>query len=158
MAHPAAHLIEQLGLAPHPEGGWYRELHRSEGRVRRNADGVERCGLTVIAFLLAEGETSHWHRVHGTDEIWQHGGGAPLDLFRLPPGGGTSESLTLAPLGDDGSPLHVIPAGWWQAARSRGPWSLAWCSVGPGFDFSDFQLMHDLAPADHPAGADPGLL
>ncbi len=29
----AAELIERLGLQPHPEGGWFREVHRAAARV-----------------------------------------------------------------------------------------------------------------------------
>jgi predicted cupin superfamily sugar epimerase len=163
-------LIARLQLQPHPEGGWYRELHRSDGQVHRADDGRRRAGLTVIAFLLTEGQRSRWHRVVGSDEVWHHAGGDPLDLWRLPPRGGDPERLRLGPLaaGEDPAapdprqapqgPLEVVPAGWWQAARSRGRWSLLHCCVGPGFDFEDFQLMADLPPADRPAGADPALL
>ena len=56
------------------------------------------------------------------------------------------------------APLQVVPAGWWHAARSRGPWSLLHCCVGPGFAFEDFRLMADLPPAERPAGADPAWL
>ncbi len=163
-------LIARFALQPHPEGGWYRELHRSAGKVSRTDDGEQRAGLTVIAFLLTEGQRSRWHRVAGADEVWHHAGGDPLDLWRLPPRGGKAEHLVLGPLaapadevaaapgvGDHG-PLEIVPAGWWQAARSQGQWSLLHCCVGPGFDFEDFRLMADLPPADRPAGADPTLL
>jgi predicted cupin superfamily sugar epimerase len=62
-------LIKSLDLSPHPEGGWYRELHRSTHGVRRDADAAPRSGLTVIAFLLPRGEISRWHRVAGADEV-----------------------------------------------------------------------------------------
>jgi predicted cupin superfamily sugar epimerase len=164
-------LIDRLDLRPHPEGGWYRELHRSDAQVCRSVDAQQRAGLTVIAFLLTKGESSRWHRVAGADEVWHHAAGAPLDLWRLPPGGGAAECLILGPLdtaaaGDATAagadpppwPLQIVPAGWWQAARSRGDWTLVHCCVGPGFDFQDFQLMAQLPPADRPAGADPALL
>lgn len=159
MAHSAETLIAWLGLEPHPEGGWYRELHRSAGRVRRSGDGGERAAVTLIAFLLRRGEISRWHRVVAADELWHHGGGAPLDMWRLPPEGGTAEKLELGPLDDPTAgatgtamPVQVIPAGWWQAARSRGAWSLMHCSVAPGFDFVDFNLLAELPTADHPIG------
>jgi predicted cupin superfamily sugar epimerase len=158
-------LIARLDLRPHPEGGWYRELHRSDAQVCRSVDAQQRAGLTVIAFLLTQGECSRWHRLEGADEVWHHAGGAPLDLWRLPPGGGAAERLILGPLDAAAAsadpppwPLKIVPAGWWQAARSGGDWTLVHCCVGPGFDFQDFQLMAHLPPADRPAGADPALL
>lgn len=163
----AGALIARLGLQPHPEGGWYRELHRSGESVRR-CDGGERSGLTVILFLLAEGSLSRWHRVQGADETWHHAGGAPLELWRLPPDGGMATAASLGPLGPASiqpppcsvepqppapEPVLVVPAGWWQAARPLGTWSLVSCCVGPGFDFADFELLRHRPPHQHPAGA-----
>jgi hypothetical protein len=34
----------------------------------------------------------------------------------------------------------VVPAGWWQAARSTGEWTLVSCTVSPGFRFEGFEL------------------
>jgi hypothetical protein len=164
---PVDRLIERFCLVPHPEGGLYRELHRSSDQVIRMGDGERRSGITVIAYLLREGERSRWHRVSGSDELWHHGTGAPLDLWCLPPEGGTACRLGLGPLGSGAggseaagppdpaadAPLQVIPAGWWQAARSRGAWSLVYCSVGPGFDFADFELLGDRSPQHQPSGA-----
>jgi uncharacterized protein len=52
----------------------------------------------------------------------------------------------------------VVPAGTWQAARSLGSWSLVSCCVGPGFSFSDFDLLADQPAADRPAAALPEFL
>jgi hypothetical protein len=38
-------------------------------------------------------------------------------------------------------PLCVVPAGCWQAAKPRGAYSLVGCTVGPGFDFQDFEMI-----------------
>ena len=35
------------------------------------------------------------------------------------------------------------PAGFWQAARPTGDYSLTGCSVAPGFDFADFSMLSD---------------
>jgi len=158
-------LIRHYRLAPHPEGGWYRELHRGPASVSR-ADGQRRPGLTTILFLLPQGEISRWHRVSGADESWHHAGGAPLELFCLAPQGGELRCQRLASLSaqpqmmsDDASmPLAVVPAGWWQAARSLGAWSLVSCCVGPGFDFADFTLLRDLPAVQHPSGVLPEFL
>ncbi len=165
-------LVERLGLAPHPEGGWYREEHRSAIRVTRD-DGVQRSALTLIWFLLPGPEISRWHRLLQADETWHHAGGDPLELWLLPPEGGVAERRLLAPLEaplppdsaaapeagrHQPQPVQVVPAGWWQAARCLGAWSLVCCCVGPGFDFQEFQLLHQWPATDHPPGALSDLL
>lgn len=165
-------MVERLRLQPHPEGGWYREEHRSSITVRRE-DGVQRSALTLIWFLLPAPEISRWHRVLQADETWHHAAGDPLELWLLPPDGGVAERRLLAPLaaplplGDEkrsgveaglARPVHVVPAGWWQAARCLGAWTLVNCCVGPGFDFQDFQLLHRWPTAAHPPGALSDLL
>lgn len=155
-------LVAQLRLEPHPEGGWFRELHRSAIPVQR-VDGEQRCALTVIWFLLTATQISRWHRVMGADETWHHAGGAPLELWILPPDGGVAENKLLGPLGggsgsEKALPVQVVPAGWWQAARCLGDWSLATCCVGPGFSFQDFELLHPWPAADHPPGVLAELL
>jgi predicted cupin superfamily sugar epimerase len=37
-------------------------------------------------------------------------------------------------------PQAVVPAHAWQAAESTGDWTLAGCTVAPGFDFAKFEL------------------
>jgi predicted cupin superfamily sugar epimerase len=147
MHERVATLIAQLALQPHPEGGWYRETFRSPRTVRREEDGAVRSGLTTIFFLLAAGETSRWHRV-ASDEAWHHYEGAPLELLSFAPDG---RGATRVALGADAvSRMHVVPAGWWQAARPTGDYALVGCSVGPGFDFADFVMLGDLPMAQRP--------
>ena len=160
----AQHLIERFDLVPHPEGGWYRELHRSHQVVVRT-NGQQRSALTTILFLLEAGAVSRWHRVSGADESWHFAAGDPLELLVLPAAGGRIQrhglgAISAAPLqtGPDArelEPLVVVPADSWQAARSLGAWSLVSCCVGPGFDFADFTLLRDLPPEEHPPGAMP---
>ncbi len=137
-------LIARHGLQPHPEGGWYREVHRSIEQVSR-ADGAQRSALTVILFLLEAGRPSRWHRVRGSDESWHFIAGAPLELQRGPAARGASQSQVLGfnIARPEWVPVAVVPAGWWQTARSLGDWSLVSCCVGPGFDFADFELDAD---------------
>src|SRR3546814_5738074 len=66
-------LIRTLDLAPHPEGGWFRETWRAA------AEPGERAGGTAIYFLLEAHQRSHWHRVDA-DEHWFWHGGAPIGL------------------------------------------------------------------------------
>lgn len=144
-------LIETLRLQPHPEGGWYRETFRSTQPVRRAADGALRSGLTTIFFLLAGGELSRWHRVNA-DEAWHHYEGAPLELLSFAPDGSAATSVALGT--EAAARMHVVPAGWWQAARPSGDYALVGCTVAPGFDFADFALLADLPAAARPPRPD----
>jgi len=131
-------LIESLQLVPHPEGGFYRQIYKSPTRVTRGDDA--RAALTIIHFLLPAGEISRWHRVT-SDEVWIHLKGEPLRLHRF---NGVDASAAIL---DANSPLHVIPAGEWQAAEPLGDYALVACFVAPGFEFADFTLMCDDATA-----------
>ncbi|WP_194743889.1 cupin domain-containing protein [Thermaurantiacus tibetensis] len=142
MTGRAKELIAALGLAPHPEGGWYRETLRVPA-----ADGG-RDVVTAIHFLLEEGQRSHWHRVDAT-EIWCWHGGSPLELRMAEGEGGPVRAIRLG--GDvlAGEAVQaVVPAGWWQAGRPLGGWALVSCIVAPGFRFEGFALA--------PPGFEPG--
>ena len=146
MDHRAEGLIRALGLQPHPEGGYYAEVYRARE-------------VTTIYFLLPAGEKSRWHSVR-SDEIWHHYEGAPLDLLQLTPDGSELERVVLGPLSEIQQPVHCVPASYWQAARSRGAYTLVGCTVAPAFQFADFALLKD-TPAlaskisrNHPAAAE----
>jgi predicted cupin superfamily sugar epimerase len=138
----AAELIETLGLAPHPEGGYYRELFRSANLVDPLDGRERRSALTTIYFLLPADARSLWHRVR-SDEVWHHYEGAPLELLLKPTGASTVERAVLGPCGAAQAPVRWVPAGWWQAARSLGEYTLVGCTVGPGFEYADFELLVD---------------
>lgn len=146
MASVAERLAAQLGLEPHPEGGRYRQLHRSVSAVAVPGRGVERPALTSILFLLARGELSRWHRVL-SDEAWHFHEGDPLELLVLDAGFGGVTRHLLGRASEGNAALAVVPAGAWQAARPLGEYSLVACDVGPGFDFADFALLADV-PAE----------
>jgi len=143
----AAELIASLGLVPHPEGGYFRELHRSASSVQPLDGRTERAALTTIYFLLPEGEVSRWHRV-ASDEVWHHYEGAPLDILTADATFERVTRHTIGPVRENLSPERVVPSGCWQAARSSGAYTLVGCVVGPGFEFADFALLRDGAPHD----------
>jgi predicted cupin superfamily sugar epimerase len=129
----ATEVIARLQLAPHPEGGHYREMFRDSRKV---AGG--RAASTAIYFLLARGERSHWHRVDAV-EVWHFYAGSALELQISDEHG--HRSLHLGPdLRGGGAPQAVVAAGAWQAAASLGDWTLVGCTVAPGFDFAGFEL------------------
>ena len=142
----AAALIERLGLVPHPEGGHFREVHRSAQTVRRGAD--ERAAITTIDFLLAAGEHGRWHVV-ASDEVWHHLAGEPLELVLFDPARRVLERRLVGPVDRDGcTAVAVAPAGWWQAARPLGAFALVGCTVGPGFSYDDFRFVAELPGHD----------
>ena len=142
----AADLFRRLGLRPHPEGGYYREIFRSAARVQPLDGRTDRLALTTIYFLLVAGQVSRWHRV-ASDEVWHHYEGSPLELLVADAGFGDVSRHPLGPVGDNREPVRVVMAGEWQAARSMGPYTLVGCTVGPGFEFADFEMLDSL-PAE----------
>lgn len=142
MATTADRLAAGLGLEPHPEGGRYRQLHRSAMAVSVVERGVERTALTSILFLLARGEVSRWHRVL-SDEVWHFHEG-DLELLVVDAAFGDARRHVLGRASEGKEPLAVVPAGAWQAARPLGEYALVACDVGPGFDFDDFAFLGDV--------------
>ena len=123
-------IIAALNLQPHPEGGWYRQTWA--GPVLHG-----RASGTAILFLLKADQVSHWHRVDA-DEIWLWHAGAPLTLAM---GLTMAQDIRLGPdvLAGD-VPQVVVPADWWQSAKTTGSYSLVSCTVSPGFRFEGFEL------------------
>lgn len=135
-------LIRELQLKPHPEGGYFREVYRSAVNVQPTDDRNLRTALTTIYFLLADGQMSRWHAV-ASDEAWHFYEGAPLELLLMNPDTWAVSRKQLGTFTKEQTPVSVVPAGHWQAARSTGPFSLAGCTVAPGFDFNDFRMLSD---------------
>ncbi len=123
----AAALILAHGLAPHPEGGFYRQTWAGA------PDATGRPTGTAILYLLAG--RSHWHRIDAT-EIWHFHAGAPLVLSVAATADGPAQDATLAPE----APQGIVPPGHWQAAATTGAFSLVGCTVTPGFRFEGFEL------------------
>ena len=112
----ADRLIAELKLAPHPEGGHYRETFRD-------------AHSTAIYFLLRAGEVSRLHRVDAV-EIWHFYQGDPLEIAIA------DAIFVLSP----NNPQIVVPASIWQSARPLGAYTLVGCTVAPPFEFSRFEL------------------
>lgn len=146
MSDSAQNLIEQLGLAAHPEGGWYRETWRGAPAPDGRAAG------TAIIFLLRAGEASHWHKVDAA-ELWLWQAGDPIELRLAAGDAGPVRSVILGADVAAGQQLQGLVAPHeWQAARPHGEarhgYSLVSCVVVPGFDFAGFTLAR--------AGWEPG--
>lgn len=127
-------IIARLDLRPHPEGGHYRETWAAEAAQNERPAG------TCIYFLLQAEERSHWHRVDST-EIWHFYAGDPLLLSISESVDGPARNHLLGPDLDAGElPQLIVPEGHWQSAVPRGAFTLAGCTVSPGFQFRGFEL------------------
>jgi uncharacterized protein len=132
-------IIGHYNLKRHPEGGYFREVYRSEQIVHSNNVDDNRNAVTDIYFLLTKGELSRFHKVLH-DELWHFYSGAPLRLIDY--NGVEVKEIIL-----DGSFKtefqYPIKAGHFQAAESLGDYSLLGCIVAPGFNFKDFSFMEN---------------
>jgi len=143
----ADYWIEKLQLVPLPEeGGMYREIYRAEERIAADAlparFGGDRCFSTSIYYLLRHPEFSALHRLH-QDEIWHFYEGDRLSVCIL----GETGACRVEQMGrnaDRGEHLQlVLRAGeifGAAVARSDG-YALIGCTVAPGFEFQDFELV-----------------
>jgi len=137
--------IKNLGLQPHPEGGYFKEVFRSDEQIPQSSLPSRyhgsRAYTTSIYFLLSGNDFSAFHRIT-SDEIWHLYAGCSLTLYQIMPDG----ELIIQKLGTNlekgERPQIIIPRNSWFAAKPdfEDSFTLVGCSVSPGFDFSDFEL------------------
>lgn len=144
----AEYWIGKLGLAKHPEGGYYKEVYRSSESISpghlpaRYTEGA-RNHATSIYFLITGKDFSAFHRIK-SDELFHYYSGTPLKLHMITEAGKYSQVI----LGADAEAGQVfqyaIPHGVWFAAEVSGnsddDYTLVGCTVTPGFQFDDFEL------------------
>lgn len=124
-------LIDRHRLAPHPEGGFYRETYRAP----RVLPGSTRSVCTAILYLLPQGHRSRLHRLDA-DELWHFHSGGPLQIVELTVDGARVTRLSAE------HPQHLVPAGTWfgsEPAEGAGHCFVG-CTVSPGFEFEHFEL------------------
>ncbi len=141
---PATYWIDKLTLTAHPEGGFFKETYRSDESIPDTAlparFGGTRNFSTAIYFLLRSQDRSMFHKIK-SDELWHFHAGSSLNIYVL-----TDSGLAIHRLGpdpDEGDSLQVvIPANCWFGAKVIQPdsYTLAGCTVAPGFDFQDFEI------------------
>jgi predicted cupin superfamily sugar epimerase len=120
----------------HPEGGRFREVYRSPETVQRPGK-PDRTACTHIYFELRGGEVSRFHKVE-QEEIWNLYDGA-LHLWIYDESTGHLDQRELSSATREF--CAVVPAGCWQAAEPVAEEALVGCTVSPGFDFEDFELI-----------------
>ncbi len=138
-------LVKHLELAPHPEGGYFKETYRSLGIIPQESlpnvfDG-DRHYATGIYYLLQSKDFSAFHKIH-QDEMWHFYMGDALEITMISNDG----KLSRIQLGQDitnGEVLQfTVPKDYWFAAKvtKLNSYALVGCTVAPGFDFRDFEL------------------
>lgn len=88
----AKEYIQELNLAPHPEGGWYRQVYGND------ENGMKR--ISTIYYMLCDKDFSAFHRLHDVVEIWYYHAGEPRPgsrnmNFGLIDAGIVSENISL---------------------------------------------------------------
>lgn len=131
---------------PHPEGGYFKETYRSEISADVKALPQKfkssRNFCTAIYFLLTSDNFSVFHRIK-QDEIWHFYCGSPISLHVLSKDGSYKKHLIGQNLEKGEVPQFVVKAGDWFASEVQVPnsYALAGCTVSPGFDFADFEMV-----------------
>lgn len=123
-------IIETLQLAPHPEGGYYRQLFGNDDTGSK--------AISTIYYMLTNNDISAFHRLHGVTEIWYYHAGEPLNLYVI----NTEGDLTVHNLSHNGEMQVVIHPEQWFAAEipSKKGFCLVGCAVAPAFSFENFEL------------------
>ena len=135
----ASHWIKHLQLQPHPEGGYYKEVFRSQQQVTNPAGGAIKHACTSIYYLLMGVDYSAFHCI-ASDELWYFHKGSPLHIHIIDEHGLYDKfELSDAPSGHFSI---AVKAGLWFAAEipSGNGYTLVSCAVAPGFEFSQFKL------------------
>lgn len=140
-------IIHSLDLKPHPEGGYFKEVYRSQMILEKKSlpeeySGGRNCS-TSIYFLLTSDTFSAFHKIH-QDEIWHFYKGAPIQIHMISPGGEYSDVIIGNDFNTNQTPQFVVPGNFWFAASTiendNHDYGLVGCTVAPGFDFEDFIL------------------
>jgi uncharacterized protein len=143
--HTPEYWIKKLGLQKHPEGGYFKEVYRSEESIPVHSlherYSGDRNHSTSIYFLITSSEFSAFHRIK-SDETWHFYSGSSLTLHMID-GKGKYSSVKLGTNPDSGELFQfTIPYGVWFAAEVNKPgsYALVGCTVAPGFYYDDFEL------------------
>jgi hypothetical protein len=126
----ATEYIEKLGLLPHPEGGYYRQLYGNDETGKKD--------ISTIYYMLTANDISAFHRLHNVVEIWYFHAGEPLNIYVID----TDGALTIHNLSTEVEMQVVIMPEQWFAAEipSKQGFCLVGCAVGPAFSFENFEL------------------
>lgn len=139
MPTPVERLIQQLGLEPHIEGGYYRRTFASTHAT--GTPEAPRAAMSAIYYLLTRDQPiGHFH-CNRSDILHCFHGGSALTYYLVSPDG----ELRITRLGMDVEtgefPQLLVPGGTWKATHlTTGDHGLLSEAVCPGFDWQDMTL------------------
>jgi predicted cupin superfamily sugar epimerase len=143
--YTAEYWIQHLNLKPHPEGGFFNEVFRSNINIPKDQLPIgyqsSRRVATSIYFLLRSNDISKMHRLR-SDELWFYHFGSSAKIIYIDPEGNKHKCF-LGSNHEKAEQFYVhIPAGNIFAAEVNhlNSYCLMSCVVAPGFEFEDFEL------------------
>ncbi len=139
----AEYWICNLKLEKHIEGGYFREIYKSQEKITKqnlpSRYNDERYYYSTIYYLIKSGEVSKIHKIL-SDEVWYFHAGSSATLFLF----GENQSLIKKQIGLDvlqgECPQVLITRNTFFACTVNQPNSyiLVSCQVAPGFHYDDF--------------------
>ncbi len=145
MKPSADYWIQKLQLEKHIEGGSYTRTYCAgltiPHKILPGHFKGDRPVATAIYFLLESDQFSAMHRI-ASDELWHFYYGDPLIVYEIDTAGKLTQHLLGNNPENNETFQCLVKAGSWfgSAPKEGGDYSLAGCTVSPGFDFADFEL------------------
>ena len=138
-------IIKKLNLTPHPEGGYFKEIKRSNENIPCESLPErykgERSFYTTIYYMLVGKNKSHFHKVN-SDETWYFHTGSSVTIHMLSETNGYSKVILGNNVLENEHPQFTVPQGVWFGAElnDKNSFGLFSCNVAPGFEYADFEL------------------
>jgi predicted cupin superfamily sugar epimerase len=135
--HTSQYWLKKFNLQKHPEGGYFKEVYRSEEEIKQEhlppRYSGTRCYSTSIYFLLTSDEFSAFHRIK-SDETWHFYDGSHVTIHVIDEKGNYS-SVKLGSNPENNEEFQfTIPHGAWFAVsvERSGTYATGWmhCSTG----------------------------
>ena len=137
--------IRMLDLKMHPEGGYFKEIYRSDEIISEKClpqrfDG-DRVFATCIYYLLYQTDFSAFHEIN-QDEVWHFYDGSSLTIHIIDQNGTYSHAKLGRDIENGETFQKVVRANSLFAAvvNDIESYSLVGCTVAPGFDYKDFKM------------------
>lgn len=146
LTHEAELFVDLLKLQPHPEGGYFAQIFKSDQSVKSidasRYDNQIRFAGTSIYYLLDKSDFSAWHKLK-SDEIWHYYKGCEVIIYQIDQYNHIKTEILGDPTKNSNATFQIsIPSNTWFSAEliDKKAYCLLGCTVSPGFEFIDFEL------------------